>query len=303
MLSKTATTLYDELLVSLRGQLRPLPDKPEETPESVLHALWLLAQGQPRSVETARQHPLTDLDAAGTARLRELLAKRIEGVPLAHLTGRQTFMGMELLSSPDAMIPRKETELLGVATLDILRAVARQQDKVTVLDICTGSGNIALALATGEPKAVVFGSDISEKTVEMARRNAEFLGLSERVKFRTGDLLKPFEEPAFLGNVDIVACNPPYISSARVNTMAPEIISFEPRAAFDGGPFGIKVLYSICNEAPKFLKRGGWLCVEVGLGQGAGMLKLVNSKRVYTTVRTVPDAAGEIRVITAQFGS
>src|SRR5207253_2547565 len=110
--------------------------------------------------------------------LKALIERKREGAPLAHLTGRQEFLGLELLAGPDALIPRKETEILGRAAISVLNEKASSSASLTVVDVCTGSGNLALAYAHHEPKARVFAADLSEEAVELARRNAEFTGLA-----------------------------------------------------------------------------------------------------------------------------
>jgi release factor glutamine methyltransferase len=145
------------------------------------------------------------------------------------------------------------------------------------------------------PAARVFGADLSEQAVFLARRNAQFLGLEQRVEFRCGDLLAPFNTPEFLGKVDLMTCNPPYISSARVDQMSAEIAASEPRLAFDGGPFGVAILLRLLQDAPSVLRPGGALAFEVGLGQGAGMQKRMEKLGVYRGVRALLDQDGAIR--------
>ena len=143
----------------------PLPDKPEETPEGVLCALWATACGEPVSVDRAVCAPLPALDKESHERLRELIERRKSGVPLAHLTERQMFLGLEMLAGPEALIPRKETEILGRAALAKIGCMARERGELTVIDVCTGSGNLALAYAYYEPQACVYASDLLSEAV------------------------------------------------------------------------------------------------------------------------------------------
>ena len=287
---------------ALAPRLQTLPDKPEETVEATLRTLWHLAGGQALSVEAAARVALTPLDATGEARLDALIDQRLAGTPLAHLSGRQHFMGLEMLASKDALIPRAETELLGRGALKVLRelAAAAGPGGVTVLDVCTGSGNLALALAHHEPKARVFAADLSAEAVALAQRNAVHLGLASRVELRCGDLLEPFNEPAFHGQLDLLVCNPPYISSKKVDTLAGEIGGFEPRLAFDGGPLGIAILNRVIREAPLYLRPGGWLAVEVGLGQAIPMVKRMQGTGKYRRVDAIDNHLGEPRAVIAQ---
>jgi release factor glutamine methyltransferase len=295
--------LYRDLLDRLARDLKVLPDKSEETPASTLSALWHAAAGTPRSARHVGQDDLPALDDAARASLLAMIERRLTGVPLAHLTGRQHFMGLELLASGEALVPREETELLGYAALALVRERVAEAGQATVLDVCTGSGNLAVALAWHEPRARVFGADLSVDAVGLARRNAQQLGLADRVEFRDGDLLAPFDEPAFHGVVDCLTCNPPYISSAKVGSMAEEIAAHEPRLAFDGGPFGIRILQRLITDAPRFLRPGGWVAFEVGLGQGPAMAQRVQGNPRYVETRTVSDRAGSVRAILARTGT
>ncbi|CAH0347973.1 peptide chain release factor N(5)-glutamine methyltransferase [Aquabacterium sp. CECT 9606] len=294
--------LFTDRLARLDEALRTLPDKPEETSASALQTLWHLAAGQALSIEAATRQPLPGLTAPQFLKLDELTAQRLGGTPLAHLTGRQHFMGLELLAGPQALIPRSETELLANAALNKLRLLAaeRGNDPVMVIDVCTGSGNLALALAHGVPRAQVFAADLSEDAVSLAQRNANHLDLQDRVQLRSGDLLAPFDEPNFHGQVDLLVCNPPYISSGKLETMPTEIVGFEPRLAFDGGPFGIRILQRLMREAPRFLRPGGWLAFEVGLGQGPAVLQWLNKTGHYDTIDSVLDAEGQPRAFLAR---
>ncbi len=291
--------LFDDLLDKLSRELVPLPDKPEETPESTLRALWMLVAGEPMSVASAMSRELPDLDSRQQEDLKKTIQRRLDGVPLAHISGRQSFMGMELLAGPEALIPRKETELLAASAIDILR---RRDDEgeVKVIDVCTGAGNVALAIAKAVQHARVYASDLSEEAVGLARMNTEMHDLSDRVALYAGDLLEPFRNLGLRGRVDMITCNPPYISSAKVPAMASEISEHEPEMAFNGGVFGINLMRRLIAEAPEFIRSGGHLVFEVGLGQGPAMRKQVEKLPDYGQVRAVEDAHGDARVIVAR---
>lgn len=290
--------LYDSMRNHLAGSLQTLPDKPRENPDTVLRALWFAAAGQPCSVVTADQGELPALDSdIGRRRLQQLIERRLAGEPLAHLTGRAHFMGLELLSGPEALIPRVETEQLAQACIELLRQGPASRSR-RVVDVCTGSGNIAYAIAHHVPDAEVYGADLSSEALALAERNRAHLGLTH-VELRCGDLLQPFGSE-FDGTVDLVVCAPPYISSAKVGTMATEIAAHEPRLAFDGGPLGVTILLRLLEESPHLLRAGGWLALEVGLGQGPALDRRLQRDPHYDEVRRLADDRGDVRVLLAR---
>ena len=276
---------FDALLGEIRTKLEVLPDKPEETPENTLRALWYFAYGDARSVEAASESAaLPDLDAIQAQSLRDLIAQRIAGTPLGHLTGRQRFMGMDFRVSPQALIPRKETESLGRAALDILKSLVRGRGEGAVLDVSTGSGHLALAFAVDEPGAPCCVPDLAEDAVAPARGDGGFPGLDSRVEFRVGNLCEPFADE-LAGNLDLLSCNPPYISSARVEAMPGEISEHEPKLAFDGGPFGVGILTRVIKRGPQMLQPASWLCIELGSGQGPAVERRLNRTGAVSEIR------------------
>lgn len=291
---------YAERLHHLEQALSTLPDKPEETPNSCLRALWHMAGGSALSVAAAHDQALPALDAAQLTALDALIARRLQGVPVAYLTGCQRFMGLDLLAGPEALIPRRETEMLGVAALAKLREMAPWRGAAQVIDVCCGSGNLALALAAAEPMATVHGADLSAEAIALAGRNVALQELGERVALHTGDLLAPFHAPEFQGHIDLIVSAPPYISTAKLDTMPAEIIGHEPALAFDGGPFGVSILMRLMRESPALLRAGGWLGIEVGLGQGSAMQQMLRKNASFDAVETVCDASGQIRVLLAR---
>lgn len=292
-------TLYARLLPAVAAIPR-LPDKPEESAEATLAALWHAAAGNPMSVTRACEMPLGALDADQERRLEQFVARRLSGLPLAHLTGRQDFMGLEFQADHRALIPRKETEILCRAAIELAREATAGDRQVLVIDVCTGSGNVALGIAQHVPQAKVWAADLSQDAVELARENAARFRLQDRVSFAAGDLFAPFIHSGLEGKVDIVTCNPPYIASQNVDKMDREISAHEPRLAFDGGPFGIGILNRVLSEALRFLKPGGWLCIEVGAGQGTGMQRMIHRNKSYQAVRTSTDHNNVIRSLQMQ---
>jgi release factor glutamine methyltransferase len=290
----------DSLSKGLSARWPQLADKPEENPVAALRALWLASAGTNCSIQKAAQARLPQLDAAGREKLRALIEQRLSGVPLAHLLGWQQFMGLEMKAGPQALIPRKETEILGNAALKCLQEIVRARGSAKVIDVCTGSGNLALALAAHESRCQVFAADLCHDAIELAKENAKVHNLQTRVEFRVGDLFAPFAGPEFQGAMDLVVCNPPYLSSSKVRALPREIGQFEPREAFDAGAFGLAIISRLIADAPRFLKPESWLCFEVGLGQGPFFVSRLKSAGFYRTIETAADPAGEVRALIAR---
>jgi release factor glutamine methyltransferase len=289
-------SLLDRLSLSFVVQ----PDKPEETPETTIRALCFSAAGTPLSVRLALGNELPVLNEEARCRLAKMVDDRLSGIPLAHITQRQHFMGVEMLAGPEALIPRVETEILGYEALAIAKSLADERASVTVLDLCTGSGNIPLGIAANEQRCRIIGADLSPEAIELAWKNARHLGLEGSVDFRQSDMFSSFESEEFYGNIDLLTCNPPYISSAKVGTMNAEISGHEPRLAFDGGALGVTILTKLIRGASRFLKPDSFLCFEVGLGQGNSLARMLGNAKVYRNIRTLSDSAGHVRAIVAR---
>lgn len=292
--------LFASLVDSFSSRWPHLADKPEENSTSGIRALWFAAASQSCSAQKAIEGELPMLTPATQARLNQLIEQRLSGVPLAHLVGWQRFMGLEFKAGPQALIPRKETEILGNAALERLRRMVRDRGPAKVIDVCTGSGNLAIALAAHEPDCQVFAADLSAGAVTLAKENARFHKLEERVEFRVGDLFAPFDQGDFDAAVDLVVCNPPYLSSSKARVLPREIGEFEPREAFDAGSFGVAIISRLIGDAPRFLKPASWLCFEVGLGQGPFFAARLEKSGAYQNVEPLKDAAGEVRTLVTQ---
>ena len=292
--------LFNQIKKELDAKLHFLEDKPEETSDSTLRACWHTASGSPRSAEEASKIPLAELTKKQIDILYDLIEKRLNNIPLAYITGRQSFMGIEILADKRALIPRKETEILGRKALGISIDLAKEQKYVRVMDICAGSGNLGLAIAYYNPKAIIFATDLSHEAVEHSKDNISFLNLHDRVLAEQGDLFSAFENEEHYGKADIIVCNPPYISSGKVAKMNSEISDYEPVMAFDGGMFGTKIIQKLLAEAPKFLSPNGWLLFEVGLGQGPFIIDLCERTGSYHQIQPINDPNHNIRVIMAQ---
>lgn len=209
-----------------------------------------------------------------------------------HSENLHQFLSISLLAGPGVLAPRPETELLGTVGLQLLAEMTAP----LVIDMCCGSGNLGLAIAHERPDARVFLSDLTPETVSHARRNAERLGLAERVSIGQGDLFAGLV-PLLAGDkADLVICNPPYISSGKLAGEAAHLLGTEPREAFDGGAYGISIHQRLIADAPAFLRPGGWLAFEFGLGQDRQVAMLLKRDGRYGAVQFAADAEGHPRV-------
>jgi release factor glutamine methyltransferase len=294
------TELFERISLDLKDKLHFLEDKPEETPETTLKALWLTASGLPVSAEGSLDHVLPDLTGEQLVILNKLIDLRINNTPLAYITNRQRFMGIDMLTDRRALIPRKETEILGKKALELATLISESRGRIKVIDVCCGSGNLGLAIAIHNSECELYATDLSQEAVELVRDNINFLNLTDRIVVKQGDLLSAFESDDFYNKIDLIVCNPPYILSSKVEKMDAEISSNEPVLAFDGGMLGIKIIQKLISEAPRYLTPGGWMVFEVGLGQGEFVIKLCERSKAYRNIQSVSDNAGNIRVIVAQ---
>jgi release factor glutamine methyltransferase len=294
------TELFNKISNDLKDKIHFLEDKPEETVETTLRALWLTASGLPVSAENSVNVSIPELTDQQVNLLYQLIDLRLNNTPLAHITNRQSFMGIELLSDKRALIPRKETEILGRKALEIANRLSGSRGKINIIDACCGSGNLGLAVACFNPDCIVYATDLSQEAVDLTMDNITFLHLNQRVHAKQGDVLSAFGTDDFYGKIDLIICNPPYILSSKVQRMDTEISSNEPVLAFDGGMLGIKIIQKLISEAPKLLSIEGWLTFEVGVGQGDFIIKLCEKSQSYKNIQSVSDHAGNIRVVVAQ---
>jgi release factor glutamine methyltransferase len=294
------TEIFSKINVEYKDKFQFLADKPEETLDSTIKSLWFAASGHPVSAEKAGTLALPELSEMQLKHLFELIDLRLKNIPLAHITKRQSFMGIEFKTDERALIPRKETELLGKKALELSQIITKSKGSANVFDVCCGAGNLGISISSLNQNCNVFASDISEQAVSLTNENIDLLAQQERVKAIKSDLFTEFESEKYYGKIDLIVCNPPYISSAKVVKMDPEISSNEPVLAFDGGMLGVKIIQKLIAGSPRFLAPQGWLVFEVGLGQGDFVVKLLQKTLVFQNIDSVCDNAGNIRVVFAQ---
>ena len=292
--------IFSKISNDLKDKLHFLEDKPEETLESTIKALWMMAAGLPVSAAKATESTLPELAEDQQEILNKLIDFRLNNIPLVHISKRQNFMGIELISDERALIPRKETEILGKKAIELSLKISESKNVVKVIDVCCGSGNLGIAISSLNPKCKVFAADISLEAVELTQENIDLLNLKEKIEVVQSDMFEAFKSDGFYKNVDLIVCNPPYISSAKVAKMDSEISSNEPSLAFDGGMLGIKIIQKLVNEAPLFLTSDGWLVFEIGVGQGDFIIKLLEKTKSFNRISSVSDDSGNVRVVFAQ---
>ena len=204
-------------------------------------------------------------------------------------------MNVEIETGPGVLAPRDETELLGYTALELIADIERP----LVIDMCCGSGNLGLAIAAARPAARIIASDLTGETVAAARRNATRLGLQDRVEILQGDMFEGLTDHGLDGNVDLVICNPPYISTGMRESDSALLLNSEPREAFDAGPYGIALHMRLIAGAPRYLRPGGQIAFEFGVGQHGQVKALLARSRTYGVVRFVENAEGIPRVTIA----
>ena len=229
------------------------------------------------------------------ARFRDLVRRRLEGCPVAYLVGRKEFFSLEFEVGPGVLIPRPETEFV---VMECLKR-ARGKTGVRVLDIGTGSGAIAVAIAGKLPDADVSAVDVSEAALTIARRNAARHGLAARLRFLHGDLFAPIPAGE---TFDFVLSNPPYIATDELPSLPVGVRDFEPHLALDGGPGGYAVLERLLDGAAAVLKPGGTLIVEIGAAQEQPVRERFEARPGYTLAPTIHDHARHPRVLCATWG-
>ena len=234
-------------------------------------------------------HPERELTAAEGLRYDEVLAERIRGVPAQYITGHQEFWGMDFIVTPAVLIPRPETEHLIETVLQLKAAGegARPAQALQIVDVGTGSGCIALALAKELPDAEIHATDISSAALEIARANAARLQLDSRVQFHETDLLHGLGSGIF----DFVVSNPPYVGESEGDQVQLEVRKFEPRQAVFAGPTGLEVISRLIPQARDALKPGGWLALEVSgtiVDEVRGLLSGWNGVQVTKDLQGIP---------------
>jgi release factor glutamine methyltransferase len=247
-------------------------------------------------------HADEDVPAESLQRYFHLIEERTTGKPSQYITGHQEFWGLDFEVTPDVLIPRPETEHIVECVLALGHRQGYAKDaRLRMVDVGTGSGCIALALASEFPRAILFGGDISRPALVVASRNAVRLGMPERVKFLESDLLTRLLEPDLAGTFDFVLSNPPYVGRHEVDKVQREVREFEPRIAWGGDlERGEEVYALLFPQALQALKSGGHVVVEIGYNMRDRVLALLGEE--WGEIQVTPDLAGIPRVVSAMKG-
>lgn len=216
----------------------------------------------------------------------DFLKKRASHIPLQYITGEQEFMGLNFKVNPHVLIPRQDTEIL---VEEALKAITPGME---ILDLCTGSGCIAVSLAKFKPKTKVQGADISPEALQVSEENAKRNGVD--VRFFLSDMFKQVR-----GNFDVIVSNPPYIPTGVIQGLMPEVKDFEPHLALDGREDGLWFYRILTSEGKKYLKPGGVLMAEIGCDQGKAVKRLFQEEG-YCEIKVIKDLAGLDRVVTGK---
>ena len=233
-------------------------------------------------------HPDEEVSVPVLQAWRARLQRRCLREPLAYILGKTEFYGLPFVVTPDVLVPRPETEVL-------VEAVIQKQPE-TVADIGTGSGCIAVAVAVKLPQARVWATDISESALRVAQENARQHGVAQRVRFLQGDLLRPLEGMRF----EVIVSNPPYIAEQERMSLQPEVRDWEPAQALFSGEDPLRFHRRLVAESHFHLCEGGWLLLEVGMGQAEAVALLMETAG-YCQVRILPDLAGIGRVVEGRY--
>ena len=234
------------------------------------------------------------LDRAELDGFRPLLKRRAAREPLQYILGHQPFRTLDLAVEPGVLIPRPETEVLVGEVLSWVEAQGREAP--AALEVGAGSGAICLSLASEGYFTHIIATDISEKALELARRNRDAAALADKVDLRRGSLFEPVDDEV---RFDVIVSNPPYVAEVDEASLEPEVLDWEPREALFAGHDGLDVIRRLIDEAPQYLKDGGLVALEVGAGQPPRVVELIQATGRYDDVRIVRDYSGRERFVLA----
>jgi release factor glutamine methyltransferase len=228
--------------------------------------------------------------------LRKMVKRCGDHEPLAYLIGKTEFYSMEFAITKDCLIPRPETELLVQKAIEFLRL---RDGRQYVLDLCTGSGCVAVAVAKNHPAADIVATDICDRALSVAAKNVEKYGLAERVKLLCGDLFDPILSGLDATQFDLITANPPYVSSAEYEKLDRNVKDYEPKLALLAGTDGLDVYKRLIAQVDKFLKPGAAVMMETGYRQADAIRGLLEATGIFGRITVEKDFSNNDRVVTA----
>jgi release factor glutamine methyltransferase len=265
-----------------------------DVPSPRLNAELLMTFVLARERSYLYAYPERELTADEQSRYEEVIRERARGCPTQYITGHEEFWGLDLLVSPAVLIPRPETEHVVETVLELVKEYPFDgPGRLKLLDVGTGSGCIALALASELPHAEIHACDISDDALEIARINAARLALGGRVLFRKSDLLSVYAGDRF----DFVISNPPYVGEADTEKVQKQVREFEPRIAVFSGHEGMDVYRRLVPQAKEALRPGGWFVAEIGFSEEAKVRELLEG---WAEIQVTADLQGIPRVVAAR---
>src|ERR1051325_26728 len=272
----------------LRAAIMRLEDSRVGSPRLNAEILIMHTLGCDRAYLYAQ--PERELTEDELSRYDEHLSHRSRGLPAQYITGHQEFWGLDFIVAPGVLIPRPETEHLVEAVLDIANRIPAG---ARIVDVGTGSGCIAIALAHELPEADLYATDVSPDALEIAHANTSRLQVQNRIHFRDTDLLDGLPDEHF----DIVVSNPPYVGESERDKVQLEVRKFEPHVAVFGGHEGLDIYRRLVPQARRVLRPTGWLAMEIGFSQEERVVSLLDG---WQDVRSIPDLQGIPRVVVAR---
>lgn len=263
----------------------------KDLPNPALEVKLLLLESTSIQEEQFYSFPENKLSRAEERRFYKLVSKRLTGFPLPYLTGVKEFWSIPFSVSPGVLIPRPETELIVEKVLEL-----SLRENETIVDIGTGCGNIAVSLAKELPQARVVATDTAKKALRLARLNASRQKISNII-FARGSLFSALKKLRLEGKCDFIVSNPPYITEEEWPKLDVEIRDREPKSALVAGKSGLEVISKLIQRAPPYLKPGGFLLVEIGIGQRDKVLSFFDSSSVWEKVNFFKDLNGISRAV------
>lgn len=230
---------------------------------------------------------LQEIEKEKEEEYKQKVEQILQGIPLQYITNSQEFMKLNFFVNENVLIPQPDTEIL----VEEVIKIAQLENKIRILDICTGSGCIGISLAYYLKNAKITMSDISKNAIEIAKKNAKENKVLEKTKFIKSDLFENIKE-----KFDIIVSNPPYIETDVIKNLSKQVQN-EPKIALDGGEDGLLFYRKLIKEAPNFLNNNGYLCMEIGYDQKEKVIELVKQEKSFSKIEAIKDLSGNDRVI------